>query len=210
MITIRLDHAPEVQRRLADAPSAIKVQVLKAVAKHVMVLNQQRLQQQADLDGAAFPPHHARRRRKMLTRLGKRIKILSLNENEAIIGWRSPFEGQLAAKHQFGASEQVTAARLNATGNNSTKPSTRKQAKALLDAGYKRRLKGQGYQTPSLLWITKHLTIAQAGYILTELRGGKKQAWHTRLPPRAVLGVSLNDINTLAQTALQTGWQTLG
>lgn len=205
MITIRLDGSEQVQRRLANAPSAIRSRVLKVVAKRVLKLSQQRASKQTDLDGNRWQPHHLRRRRKMIIRLARRMRLVSVNDTEAVIGWASPVEGMIAAKQQLGAVQTVTAAENFGRSNQQRAAAgsayaTRRQAKQLIDAGYKRRVAG-GKKTPSIKWITENMTVAQAGKILRILRGDSS-AWTTKLPPRSFLGVSAGDMNELISLAV--------
>jgi len=213
MITIRLDGSEQIQRQLANAPDEIRKRVLKVVAKRVLKLSQQRTTKQTDLEGNRYKPHavrlppHKHRVRKMLTRLAKRMRIVSINDQEAVIGWASSFEGMIAAKQQFGYTQTVTAQQNRAQDNSSPQslsgPATRQQAKALLDAGFKRRIPKRGYKTPSIKWITQNMSMSQAGLVLRKLReGGNRSAWTTTLPPRSFLGVSAGDMNELISLAV--------
>jgi hypothetical protein len=205
MITIRLDGLANLQRRLSEAPDHVKERVLKKVAKTVLTMSKQQASKQTDLDGAHWIPHHAGRRRKMIVRLARRMKLVSINAQEAVIGWSSPVEGQIAAKQQFGATETVTATgnrgRSNQQRQDKSLPATRTQAKALLAAGYKRRIRA-GLKTPSLKWIMGNMTTAQAGMIIKQIRGGDRSAWVTTLPARSFAGIPRDRFNELVNIAV--------
>lgn len=213
MITIRLDGSEQVQRQLANAPAEIRTRVLKVVAKRVLQLSRQRTTKQTDLEGNRYKPHHIRlpphkhRTRKMLTRLAKRMRIVSINDTETVIGWASSFEGMIAAKQQLGYTQTMNARKndqedKSPRGRVLTGPATRQQAQALLDVGYKRRVKA-GWKTPSIKWIVSNITMKQAGVIIRKMRGsGNRATWTTTLPPRSFLGVSHADINELIGLAV--------
>jgi phage gpG-like protein len=202
MINISLgDEWRTLERRLLDTPVKARRRALKAVAKKIRQNSIKRTVSQTDLEGRAFGAystktnHNRPRRRKMLTRLARRMKVVSITDDGAIVGWRNPVEGQIGAQHQFGHKETFSAEGFRRERSENRAeidrlPATRRQAKALIEAGYKvRRANGRGYQTPSIKWIVDNLKMGQAGFILRVLRG-RKELWDVVLPPRSFLGVT--------------------
>lgn len=214
MIRVDLSGADVAIARLADlqSPSARR-RVLTRVARHVIKASIDRTRAQTDLDGKPFAPHARKRRRKMLLRLARRLRIVEIDDSRVVIGWRNRVEEQIGAKQQYGQTATFKREWLEAELDGSRadldyyrKPATRRQAKALIEAGYKRRTGKGGKKTPSIRWITQHMTIARAGLILKLLRGSK-DAWRIRLPARSFLGITdadLTAITALAVNALQT------
>lgn len=202
MINISLgDEWLALERRLLDTPVKARKRALKAVAKKVRQNSIKRTLNQTDLEGQAFGTYstktnHGRpRRRKMLTRLARRMKTVSITDDRAIVGWRNSVEGQIGARHQFGYKETFSAEHLRRERSENRAaidrlPATRRQAKRLIDEGYKvRRANGRGYKTPTIKWIVDNMKMGQAGFILRVLRG-RKELWDVVLPPRSFLGVT--------------------
>jgi hypothetical protein len=192
------------QLRLISSP-ALRKRILKKVASRLIRSAKQRTVTQTDLEGARFAPHARKRKRKMLTRLANRLKVKVLTDSLAEVGWRNSVEGGIAAKQQFGYSQAVNKRNIkDRKPVNSTEPATRRQAVALISAGYKvKRNAGRiGYQRPSMRWITENLNVGQASVILRMLRG-VKDSWKTELPPRSFLGVNELDMKALANAAIE-------
>lgn len=84
------------------------------------------------------------------------------------------------------------------------------QAAALIEAGYKVRIKGRGKSktikqgkgaahTPSESWIEDNLTIGQAGLILKILKAEEgRDEWTTTLPARPFLGLTADNLELIA------------
>ena len=195
----------QVQNHLLNLPRSIKKAVLGKMAKRVIAMSQTRTRLQYDLRGVAYASHARHRRRKMLVRLAKRLKVVSATEDEAVIAFNTAVEGEIGYKQQFGASEVVNKSQFNRLATASyDSPSTRRQAKSLIEAGYKVKPAGGAYRTPTIKWITQNLTVGRAGSILRLIRNrGLIDSWITTLPARSFLGVTENEKKELVRLILE-------
>ena len=217
MINVTLQGQGLILKKLDDIKSpALRRRVINKTARAVIKATKARTRSQTDITGKAFGPystntHHRRPRpasgkrksnNKMLVRLFAKLAVTELTADGATIGWRNSFEGSLAGKHHYGYTQTVRKTSLAKEKNTNPEgrdaPATRQQAKALLEAGFKMRVKGKAYKTPSIKAITQSLKIGQAGLILRILRGGSKDSWQTNIPARPTLGVSQQDIDAVA------------
>lgn len=172
------------------------------VAKKVIQDSKKRVRQQVDLQGNHYPDRHKKRssnRRKMLSRLVKDLKVIQANGDSATAGFRSPVAGRIAAAQQHGKITRVSAASFGGRSADSyNQPATRRQARALIDAGFKMRIGGRGRKSPSIKYITEHYTQGQAGSTLKRLREwageATKTSWRTVLPARSFLGATAAEI----------------
>jgi hypothetical protein len=199
----------QVDVNLAHASPDIRRKLLTTLARKVIDYSQGHAEAQTDISGQSYPPHKRGRTRKMLTRLARRLKITSLLDTEAIIGFNNAMEGIIGYRQQYGFKQKHTAGELTGLSPfegrislSSTAPATRKQAKSLLAAGYKTRKAGQAYRTPTIKWIMENLSIKQAGLILRLIRGTPTDSWITTLPPRSFLGVTEAEKTELINLAL--------
>ena len=211
MISVQLEGLEQAISALRSAPERVRKGVVKVVAKKVLDDSKARTARQTDVSGIPFAPHKRGRTRKMLIRLARRMKVLSVNETEAIIGFGNGFERMIAARQQFGYTQNFNSRQFSSNETQSmTAPATRRQAKSLIEAGFKtRRSNGRGTATPTLRWIINNMNIGQAGAALRYLRNNPKTEWKTTLPPRAFLGVSAAEITELTTLALQTAQHSL-
>lgn len=214
MITITFNQAQlaaihQVDVNLRQASPEIRRKLLSRLSRKVIDYSQGHTEAQTDISGQPYAPHKRSRARKMLTRLSKRLKITSLLDSEAVIGFNNAMEGIIGYRQQYGYKQKHTASELTGGGTfegrvslNSNKPATRKQAKSLLAAGYKTRKAGQAYRSPTIKWIVENLSIKQAGLILRLIRGTPTESWITALPPRSFLGVTEGEKTELINMAL--------
>ncbi len=178
--------------------------LLYRVAQRVMKDARARVRKQVDLQGRPYADRWKPRsdRRKMLSRLIKRMAVINNNGTQATIGFRGA--GAIAAKQQLGHRETVTAAQNQAAAQRASgarhydQPATKKQARALRDAGFKVKAGGRTARKATLSWITQNLTIGQAGFALRRLREWlgetSKTSWLTVLPARSFLGATDQEI----------------
>lgn len=222
-------------RQLSEIKSpALQEKIVQRAARQVMKSAKSRVTKQIDMNGKPFGQYslntnHTRprpRSRKMLKRLVERLRIITVSPNTIAVGWASPVESEIGAKHQFGFTEivnksiflkkdQLTVDDLinpekRGTGHNDTRPASKRQAKALIEAGYKVHIKGRGKdkvvsegkgaaKTPTIKWIMTHLTISKAGFILRKLRKEEgRDEWKTTLPARPFLGITADDLELIA------------
>lgn len=173
------------------------------VAQKVIKDSRQRVRKQVDLNGLPFKDRWKKRsdRRKMLSKLIKEMSVVNNDSTQATIGFRR--SGKIAAKQQHGHSERVTAARNRAAVREKgrqfyDKPATKKQARALRDAGFKIKDGAKKARKAPIGWITENMTIGQAGFALSRLRAWSGQraqsSWLTVLPARSFLGATAAEV----------------
>ena len=161
------------------------------------------LRQQKTVTGQKMAPRK-KGRKKVLRKLGKRLTTRTTLQNVTVT-YKSPVEGRIAYRHQHGLPETFTAARMRKIyGRADYKgPATRKQAKALIRAGFRVYTgKGKSGRTqtkkPAVTWIIRHLTKGYAGYMTKVLqREQRKTSWQIKTPARAFLGMDEADVTRL-------------
>ncbi len=204
MIQIQLRNAAEIARGLGaiEAPGT-RNKIFRKLAKLAIKSIKTRTTQQRQPDGQAFAPHAGRRKRKMLTRLIRRLAVVDITREGITIGWRNRVESMIGARHQFGHKQTVhkrDLARQAPLRRND--PATRRQARALIDAGYTiPRANGRGSRRPTVRYIITHLSMGRAGAILRALRGSR-DSWTTELPARPFLGLSADDLDAISRETL--------
>lgn len=172
------------------------------VTKQVVKDSKKRVREQVDLQGNHYSDRYRPRthnRRKMLSRLVKELKIIQADSDSATAGFRSPVAGRIAADQQQGKTTTVSASSFGGRSADSyNKPSTRQQARALIDAGFKIRMNGKARKSPSIKYITEHYTLGQAGTALKRLRvwagEATRTSWRTVLPARSFLGATAAEV----------------
>lgn len=180
-----------LQLALLKLPAGKRVRILKTLGRYERALARKRLQTQTDIDGSKFQNRANNKKGRMLSRLGKTLEPFVKNANRLELKHKNALTGRIAALHQEGGREQMTATRMaKIHGTPDYKaPCSRAQAKALSAAGYKMKTAKGGYRRASLSEIMDTLTVGQAGVILGELRGKtSKQRWDIPVPARAFLG----------------------
>jgi len=197
----------EAQERiqLLELPPAKRRRLLNNASKRLRTRNRKRLGAQQNVDGTAFAPRKDGSKRKMMRGLAKSLQVVTLSPTEAVLGWKNRLMGSIAADHQHGRPEQMSAARmrrLELTPDYDA-PASRFQARALLKAGYRIR-NGKRWKRPPIAWIQSNLSAGRAGLILAKLLDEpKKQRWQIELPARAVLGADAQDVRDIVRTVLQ-------
>ncbi|WP_432745776.1 hypothetical protein ABXJ76_07840 [Methylobacter sp. G7] len=210
MINVELEGMDELHRRLSaiDSPQT-RNKIIKKIGAEVRKNSKKRAITQTNLTGTTFAKHARGRKRKMLTRLAQRMVIKDVSDDGVTVGWGNSFEGGIADQHHFGTTRTFTRRSFgeNSMENvNKNDQCTRRQAKALIEAGFKRRRAGRPGVTPTIRWLVENMTVGQAGVILRALRGGPKESWMITLPARQFLGVSETEraeITTLALGIIQ-------
>ncbi|CAM4261263.1 phage virion morphogenesis protein [Pseudoalteromonas maricaloris] len=147
-----------------------------------------RITQQKDLTGKAWKGRANGRKKKMLTKLKRRMKV-RYGPNNASVYFKDTRTGKIARAQQEGISITAQAPKDNGEQRKDGL-ATRNQARALIAAGYKiPRGRGKGTKRASIVWITEHLSKTQAGFLLRELKGSSgKSKWQIDLPARSFLG----------------------
>ena len=188
--------------RASFRSSGVRANVVKKVSQRILKNSKNRITRQTDLQNVPFKKRADGKRKKMLTKLRTRLKLTRLNEHGSILGFFAPGTGAIAFKHQYGSVELFNVSHYKKSSSKKRdQPATRRQAKALLKAGYKVRIKGRGYKRPSQRWIMENMTIARAGLILRLIRGTKQQ-WTITIPARSFLGVTEAELAEITQQVI--------
>lgn len=211
MIDVEFKGLDKAIRTLDKIHSPIsRRKILNAVGRQVLKNARTRTKNQVDLDGKPYGDYsdktrHKRPRkksRKMLTRLtrAKHMNIISLSSDHVKVGFKNPVVERIAIMQQFGNTKHMKAKKkFKGSGDQALKPATRKQARGLIDAGFKKKRESGGYQTPSIKWITENMNIGKAGIALRALTGGSKSSWGIVLPARSFLGITQDEVDQLTQ-----------
>lgn len=181
------------QMELLTMPRQMRRRLLSRTARQVIASGKRRVKTQTDLTGQPFAERKRKRARKMLSRLVRELQVVSNDGTRAKVGWRRMSSARIAAKQQFGDTETVTAASLpQGTPEGRRAPATRRQAKALREAGFTiKSANGKRRKTPTIKWITENMVIGQAGAALRALRDSQNTtSWKTKLPARSFLGAT--------------------
>ncbi|MCS6258860.1 hypothetical protein G3479_06215 [Shewanella baltica] len=186
------------QLALLKLPSAKRVRILKTLGRYERALARKRIRTQTTVDGGQFEARANGKKGRMLKRLGKTLEPFVKNANRLELKHKAALTGRIAALHQDGGKEQMSASRMARIHGKPdySAPCSRSQAKALAAEGYKvRKAKGKGYRRASLREITATLSQGQAGAILRSLRGKQqKQRWDIPVAARPFLGDSADNV----------------
>lgn len=186
------------QLEILKLPANKRIRILKTLGRYERTLARNRIRTQTTTEGSRFAPRKDGRKTKMLKRLGKTLEPFVKKANRLELKYKSPLTGRVAALHQDGGREQMSAARMSRIHGKPdyNAPCTRAQAKALAAEGYKvRKQKGRGYRRASLREIMDRLSQGQAMLILRKLRDKpEKQRWDIPVPARPFLGDTTENV----------------
>ena len=187
-----------MQLQLLKLPAAKRTRILKTLGRYERTLARKRIARQTTIDGEAFTPRSSGKKDRMLKRLGKTLEPYVKNANRLELKHKAALTGRIAAMHQEGGSEKMTANKMaRIHGQPDYKAScTRPQAKALSAEGYKvRKANGKGYRRASLREIMENLSQGQAMLILRKLRDKpQKQRWDIPVAARPFLGDTTDNV----------------
>ena len=183
---------------LASLPAKKRTSILKKLGTWERAETRKRIRKQITVDGTQFEARASKSRVKMLRKLGKTLEPYVYSANRLELKHKNTLTGRIAALHQDGGSEQMSAsrmARIHGTPDYNA-PCSRSQAKALSAEGYKvRKAKGNGYRRASLNEIMSTLSQGQAGVILRSMRDKpNKQRWEIPVAARPFLGDSADNV----------------
>lgn len=152
-----------------------------------------RITGQRDLVGKTWQGRANGKKKKMLTKLKRNMKVY-YRPNDAGVFFEGGNSGKIARAHQEGVSLDAGKPK-GLAAQNKEGPATRNLARALIAEGYTiPRGKGKGSKRPSIKWITEHLSINQAGFLLRDLKGSSgKSSWQIDLPARSFLGQTVTE-----------------
>lgn len=186
------------QIALLKLPSAKRIRILKTLGRYERALARKRIRTQTTVDGGQFEARANGKKGRMLKRLGKTLEPFVKNANRLELKHKAALTGRIAALHQDGGSEQMSASRMARIHGSPdyNAPCSRSQAKALSAEGYKvRKAKGNGYRRASLNEIMSTLSQGQAGVILRSMRDKpNKQRWEIPVAARPFLGDSADNV----------------
>ncbi|MEL4300064.1 hypothetical protein ACE02Z_00390 [Shewanella xiamenensis] len=186
------------QLALLKLPSAKRIRILKTLGRYERALARKRIRTQTTVDGGQFEARSNGKKGRMLKRLGKTLEPFVKNANRLELKHQAALTGRIAALHQDGGSEQMSASRMARIHGKPdyNAPCSRSQAKALSSEGYKvRKAKGNGYRRASLNEIMSTLSQGQAGVILRSMRDKpNKQRWEIPVAARPFLGDSADNV----------------
>lgn len=193
----------EIERKLEALTPQLREKMLRKVSQRIRSNSGKRITQQTDLTGAAFTPRSVNtddklKNKKMLRGLRQKLGIVSISADQAVIGFRGGTE-KIATEQQLGVTQKVTAAQNRASNGGLTKPATKKQAKKMIQLGFKVK-KGGKTKKPSIKYIIEHYKIGQAGIIIRNLSHAQaKNEWDIVLPARSFLGVTESEMQDILQ-----------
>lgn len=186
------------QIALLKLPSAKRIRILKTLGRYERALARKRIRTQTTVDGGQFEARANGKKGRMLKRLGKTLEPFVKNATRLELKHKAALTGRIAALHQDGGSEQMSASRMARIHGSPdyNAPCSRSQAKALSAEGYKvRKAKGNGYRRASLNEIMATLSQGQAGVILRSMRDKpNKQRWEIPVAARPFLGDSADNV----------------
>lgn len=176
-----------------------RTRLLKQLGRYERKLARKRIREQKDVDGKNFAPRSNGKKDKMLKRLGKGLEPYVVdNKSRLELKHKNKLTGRMAAAHQYGVTEKMTAARMKRIHGKPDydAPCTRGQAKALIKLGAKsRKAKGKGYRRATIKEIMETMTNGQAELALESMRSKQpKQKWNIPLEPRPFLGDSTDAV----------------
>lgn len=207
------------QLQMLALPPAKRRKVLLQLGKMSREAAKKRITNQTNIGGSRFAPRKRkeRARLKMLRGLKKGL-VVNTNTDSTTITYKNGIMGRIARAQQEGIAQTVTAAQMarrNPTA--SSKPATRIQARALIAEGFVvrgpgsfentagRRVYKKGIRTPGKVgWITKNMSMQQAGAILRSMRGRGASSWVLPGTARSFLGAAAGDVDAMLGTIFQT------
>ncbi len=181
---------------LLTLPSASKKRILKKAGQQVRKQARDNIRQQRTVNGSPMAARQSGRG-KLLKKMGKNLTTVT-DEKKVDVTWKNKLEGMVAYKHQHGVPEVYTAKKMEKIYGKSDydQPASRKQAKALIAAGfklYKGKMKNGKTKSkkPTIRWITENLNMGYAGYMVSVLRQqSRNRQWTVNTPARPFLGVT--------------------
>ena len=194
------------QLQLLALPPAKRTRLLKTLGRYERKLARQRIRTQTTVEGNKFASRTDGKKTKMLKRMGKTLEPYVKASNRLELKHKAALTGRIAALHQEGGTERMTATRMKRIHGKPdySAPCTRSQAKALAAEGYKvRRAKGKGYRRATIKEIAGSLTHGKATLVLSKLRGQKsRNSWQIPVKARPFLGDTTANVQRELATIL--------
>lgn len=195
------------QLELLALPKNKVIRVLKTLGRSQRAKARRRIRSQTTVQGQKFKGRADGQKGKVLKRLGKTLVPYVKNANRLELKHKASLTGRIAALHQQGGREAMSASRMARIHGkpNYSAPCTRTQAKALSAEGFKvKKAKGKGYRRASLREIMASLSQGKAAIILQKLRDKPtKQRWDISVPAREFLGDTTANVQAEITELLQ-------
>ncbi|MDD9174493.1 hypothetical protein PVK63_06360 [Aliivibrio sp. S2TY2] len=171
--------------------------ILRRIGRAVIKQAKLNIRKQRDIHGQAFAPRVKKRkgRRRLLPNIAKKLRGKT-DANHVDVGFGNGLTGEIAHKQQYGTPSETwdgrRMTRVRGPVNSYKKPATARQAKILLNAGFKiKKLRGKGKKRPTVKWIKENLKQGQLWAIWKELTDKEAvRTWEIRNTPRAFLGLT--------------------
>ena len=190
---------------LLALPAASRKRVFKNAGRRYLKASRDNIRQQKTIAGNPFEKRKYGRG-KLLKNMGKSLKFFA-SPTRVNVTWPNKSVAKLGYRQQFGIDEVMTASRMVKIHGQPdyNEPATKKQAKALLEAGFtistgKKFKSGQKKgksrrKRPSQRWIMDNMKLGQAGLIIRSLRNTTNPAksWKIPVPARPFLGMTGGD-----------------
>jgi phage gpG-like protein len=180
-----------VQAKFSELSMFMQTQLVPIAALELFELEKQHIEQQIDVSGKAYQARKDKTdRRKMLLGLKNRLE-LRIDDLQATIGFSDSRTADIARIHNEGLT--VTESVRPQTRSKLDQPATPRQAKILLDLGFR-----IGRKKPTMTQIMANYTIGKANFLIhliSEQQGIEvKQSWLVKMPKRELMGFNNRDI----------------
>ncbi|MET4706725.1 virion morphogenesis protein [Endozoicomonas lisbonensis] len=196
-------------------PPPRRKRVLRKTGQQVRKRSRQNLKQQKTITGAPMAKRKTGNGR-MFRRLGKDMTTVT-KDKSVTVTWKNTMTGKIAYRHHHGVPETFNKTRMDRRYGvpDYDQPATRKQAKALIAAGFKvytGKKKGKTQsKRPSQRWIMDNLTLGHAGYLVRTLRKEQsKKSWTVKPPARPFHGVTEQEGTEILVQEMDNEWQRQG
>lgn len=209
--------AKRLDEQLDDFARTIRhrQQLARKLGGYVRTVARRNVRRQRTVSGEAFAPRKRQRdQRRMLQGLAQSLTVISrASEGGVVVSWRNPLEAHIAARHQFGIGERWTPRRAAAAYGipDYKAPCTRRQARALIAAGFRLPVPGprgvRAFKRVSVQWLEAHFSLGHAGLVLRIMRTGRhqgRQTWRDTVPVRDFLGITSADADKMCVRIINT------
>lgn len=218
----------QVQRaiREAELSPAKARRLLVRIAKYgLMPAAKRNVKAQKTPDGAPWAPRKrpdkatGKYKKKLLLGLPKLLAIKADSDGKSVrLYFRKgdyntgSHAGAVAWVQQHGATIKGRASLRRNREAMRTKPATRRQAERLISLGFRaptgavsKKTGRRGRRKPSVKWVMENMNMAQAGLVISILKGEqKKTTWEIRIPARAFLGASNAEFTRMLESQLRS------
>ena len=200
-------HAGRIQQDigLLSLPNASRKRVFQNAGRRYLKASREHIREQKTVYGNPFEKRKYGKG-KLLKNMGRSLKF-SPSPNHVKVTWPNKSVAKLGYRQQFGIDEVMTASRMVKIHGQPDyeAPATKKQAKALLEAGFtisagKKFKSGVNKgktrrKRPSQRWIIDNMKLGQAGLIIRTLRNttNPPKSWKIPVPARPFLGMAGGD-----------------